>query len=578
MNAKEILIKYWGYSSFQNKQEEIINNVIENKDVLAVLPTAAGKSLCYQIPTLMREGICLVISPLISLMHDQLNYLSSKGIKSVSIINSLNYNRIDEIFNKCKYGGIKFLFLSPERLNNKLVKEHLSKLNINLITVDEAHCISEWGHQFRPSYRTISKIRNIIPNASVLALTATATENVISDIRKNLNFKVNVLIKSSIERKNISFIVYNNKYKENKLLSLVNKIKSPIIIYAGTRREVARISLFLQNKKIPAVYYHAGISLDKRNKIQQEWYKNQKRIIVATNAFGMGINKKDVKLIIHMDMPINIETYFQQAGRAGRSGEKAYSVIMVNELDIKKQKKLLKLKYPEIEELKEFYQNLSNYLHIAINTLPKEKLLLDIIKFSNRYNISVIKSFNNLKYLEAEEYLELSTFTKNSSKIKLAVDTSTLYRFQIANKYYDMFVKTLLRSYPRLFQEYVEINEEEIAKKINKDIGEIKRSLIYLQKLEIIKYQHINKNHILINFIKERKDNNKLFFDEKKLNDRKKYEQVRLDNMINFCFSNDKCRNNILLEYFNEQAKEPCGKCDLCIKSFKDNDNLFINN
>ena len=350
MQAIDILKKYWGYTSFKSKQEEIINSVIDKKDTLALLPTAGGKSICFQIPALMSEGICIVVSPLISLMQDQTKFLKSKGVNTIAISSIMNLNEIDTALTNCIYGNIKFLYISPERLRNKNIKEKILKMNVNLIAVDEAHCISEWGHNFRPSYRLINELREIKKDVPVIALTATANKQVAKDIQTNLNFKESNVITSSFFRKNLSYVALECKNKNQTLINLCKKIKSSIIIYANTRKNVENISKYLKYNKYNSCFYHAGLSFENRKNIQEKWIKNQIRIIVATSSFGMGINKQDVRLVINFSLPPNIETYYQQSGRAGRDNKKAFSILLFNENDIKYQKTLLNLRYPKCYE------------------------------------------------------------------------------------------------------------------------------------------------------------------------------------------------------------------------------------
>jgi len=564
MDAIDVLIKYWGHTNFRLKQETIINDVISGKDTLALLPTGGGKSICYQVPALMQEGICLVISPLIALMDDQVRFLKSKSIKSVAITSGMHYNEIDTALTNCIYGGIKFLYLSPERLKNELVQTRIKEMNINLITVDEAHCISEWGHNFRPAYRHISEIRNIIPETPILALTATATTSVIDDIQNNLNFKKHNLIKSSFDRGNLSYVVDNIEDKKSRLLKLVDKIKSSVIVYVGSRKAAKETTEFLLENKYSANFYHAGLTAQIRTERQESWTKNQTRIIVATNAFGMGIDKPDVKLVVHMELPSTIEAYFQEAGRAGRNGHQAYAFLLANSTDIKKQQDLLKLRYPSIDEIKDIYQKLANYLQIAENILPQEALSFDIVNFGERYKISNLKAFNILRYLEKEEYLKLSDAVHSPSKLMITTSNANLYKFQIANQYYDKFIKLLLRSYANLFNNYVVINEQEIANRFNVTDDEVIRLLGKLVQLEIVKYIPKNNNGQII-YLKERKDIESLYLDEKKWRERKQYEEEKLLKISNYITERKECRSKLLLHYFGEGESDQCGKCDFCI-------------
>ena len=570
MDAIDVLIKYWGHTQFRLKQQEIIKQVINKKDTLALLPTGGGKSICYQVPALMQEGICLVISPLISLMDDQVRFLKSKGIKSIAITSGMHYNEIDIALTNCIYGGVKFLYLSPERLQNELVQIRIKEMNINLITVDEAHCISEWGHNFRPAYRHISEIRKIIPNTPVLALSATATNSVIDDIQNNLDFKEHNLIQSSFIRENLSYVVDNIEDKKSRLLKLVDKIKSSVIVYVGSRKAAKEISNFLLDNNYSSNYYHGGLAVKVRKERQESWTKNQTRIIVATNAFGMGIDKPDVKLVVHLELPSTIESYFQEAGRAGRDGQQAYSFLLANKLDIQKQKELLILRYPSITEIKTVYQNLANYFQLAENVLPEQAISFDMINFTERYKMSSLKVFNILKYLEKEEHLKLSEAIQSSSKLMIKVSNSELYKFQIANKYYDTFLKTLLRSYTNLFNNYVIINEQEIAKRLKIDSQEVVRLLNKLEQLEVLKYTPKNNNS-LITYLKARKDTEKLYLEEKKWEERKNYEKEKLDKISSYIIDNKSCRSKLLLHYFGEKESVKCGKCDFCINEKRQN-------
>ena len=581
MNAVDVLIKYWGHTSFRLKQEEIINSVIAKKDTLALLPTGGGKSICYQVPALLNEGICIVISPLIALMNDQVRFLKSKGIKSVAITSNMHFTEIDTALTNCIYGGIKFLYLSPEKLQNELVQTRIKEMNVNLITVDEAHCISEWGHNFRPAFRHINEIREIIPNIPVLALTATATSSVIHDIQESLNFKEKTLIQSSFSRWNLSYVVDNVEDKKSRLIKLLNKIKSSVIIYVGRRKAAKEITLFLVENKFSANFYHGGLSAKIRDDRQESWTKNQTRIMVATNAFGMGIDKADVKLVVHLELPSTIEAYFQEAGRAGRNGETAYAFLLANSNDIRKQEELLSLRYPSIKDIKMCYQDIANYLQIAEGVLPIEPIPFNILKFSERYKSTYLKTFNILKYLEKEELFKISDTLHTPSKLIMNVNNSELYKFQISNKYYDRFIKLLLRSYGNLFNNYVFINELQLAERYNSDVTEVKRLLIKLQQLEIVKYQEQNSNPQLT-FIKARKDVEALQLNEVKWEKRKEYEKNKLNRISDYISTNKTCRSKMLLHYFGEENSEKCGVCDVCVlekrKNIKDKEFLRISN
>jgi len=564
MKAIDILVKYWGHTQFRLNQEKIIQQIIEKKDTLALLPTGGGKSICYQIPTLMQEGISLVISPLIALMNDQIRHLASKGIKSAFITSNMHYSEIDTTLTNCIYGGVKFLYLSPEKLQNDLVKNRIKSMNVTLITVDEAHCISEWGHNFRPSYRHIAEIRSVCPRIPILALTATATKNTITDIQKNLLFKNENLIRSSFLRDNMSYIVDNSKEKNSRLLKILNKIKSPTIIYVGTRKKSKDLTSFLISHNYSANYYHGGLSNEIRNKRQESWHKNQTRIMVATNSFGMGIDKADVKLVIHMHLPSTIESYFQEAGRAGRDEKRAFSFLLANNSDIKHQKKLLNIKYPTINQILDHYQNIANYLQVALGDFPKNHMRFDIVSFSNRYKTNILTTYNVLKYLEKEEKMRFSDDRNSPSRIKLTIKKSELYKFQITNQFYESIIKLLLRSYKNIFDHLIVICEKQIASKLNSTEKEIKAILLRLEQLEILEY-HGQNNLSQLQFLEPRQDLKNLNLNEKKWAERKEEESKKLNAISSYISQKGSCRSQLLMDYFGEKETEKCGICDTCI-------------
>ncbi|MFL2574628.1 MAG: ATP-dependent DNA helicase RecQ [Flavobacteriales bacterium] len=570
MQALDILKKYWGYNTFRLKQEEVINSVLKSKDTLALLPTAGGKSICFQVPALMKDGICLVISPLISLMEDQIKYLKSKGIKSVSISSSMSNKDIQTALTNCLYGGIKFLYLSPEKLRDQLIKEKINQMNLNLIAVDEAHCISDWGHNFRPSYRLISEIRDTKENIPILALTATANKLVVDDIQNNLNFKEKNLIKSTFLRKNLSYVAVDCRSKKNTLLALLNKFKSSVIIYVSSRKESNEIALFLKNNNISSTSYHAGIEFKKRIKIQEEWTNNLTRVIVATNAFGLGINKEDIRLIIHMQIPMNMESYYQEAGRAGRDGKTAYSFILYDRLDFKKNINNLNIWYPSIDSIKNIYQKICDYLQIAIHELPDEDFQFNISNFCNRYNLDIKQTFIIINFLEKEELVKLYDSKNIKSKIKIIISNSELYKFQIANSYYDNFIKILLRNYSNIYTNFVNIEEKKIEKQLNIKTQSVRDILLKLEQNGVIKYKQ-NEVGMQLRFLQNRKDSEKLNISKEKILNEKKLAKEKLDIIIKYINNKKKCRSQNILKYFGEEIHERCNICDNCIAEKKKN-------
>ena len=570
MQALDILKKYWGYNTFRLKQEEVINSVLKSKDTLALLPTAGGKSICFQVPALMKDGICLVISPLISLMEDQIKYLKSKGIKSVSISSSMSNKDIQTALTNCLYGGIKFLYLSPEKLRDQLIKEKINQMNLNLIAVDEAHCISDWGHNFRPSYRLISEIRDTKENIPILALTATANKLVVDDIQNNLNFKEKNLIKSTFLRKNLSYVAVDCSSKKNTLLALLNKFKSSVIIYVSSRKESNEIALFLKDNNISSTSYHAGIEFKKRIKIQEEWTNNLTRVIVATNAFGLGINKEDIRLIIHMQIPMNMESYYQEAGRAGRDGKTAYSFILYDRLDFNKNINNLNIWYPTIESIQNIYQKICDYLQIAIHELPDEDFQFNISNFCNRYNLDIKQTFIIINFLEKEELIKLYDSKNIKSKIKIIISNSELYKFQVANSYYDNFIKILLRNYSNIYTNFVNIEEKKIEKQLNIKTQSVRDILLKLEQNGVIKYKQ-NEVGMQLRFLQNRKDSEKLNISKEKILNEKKLAKEKLDIIIKYINNKKKCRSQNILKYFGEEIHERCNICDNCIAEKKKN-------
>ncbi len=568
MSSKKILTTYWGHSQFRPLQEEIISSVLEGKDTLALLPTGGGKSICFQVPAMMKEGICIVVSPLISLIKDQVENLQRKGIKASSITSSLHRSEIDIILDNCIYGNIKFLYVSPERLSNELFIERVKKMKVNMIAVDEAHCISQWGYDFRPSYLNICSIRELFPKVPIIALTATATNKVVTDIQDKLNFKNGQVFETSFERKNLSYSLLYEEDKLKKLLDIAQKIPATGIVYVRNRKKTQSIAEYLNIHGVNADYYHAGIDSRLRAQKQENWIKNKTRVIVATNAFGMGIDKPDVRFVVHMDLPDSLEAYFQEAGRAGRDEKKAYAVLIYSENDRLELEKNILSGFPSIEEIKKTYQALANYFQLAIGSGLGVSFELNISEICKTYNLDTLNFFNSLKFIEKEGYVATSDGTYTPSRIKFRVNNEELYKFQIANKSYDNFIKLILRSYSGTFDEYVNINETDLAQRTGLTHDQIIKALKNLDAFSIINYFQ-QSSLPKITFLRPRADASKLIITKENYSSRKKTAIEKMEYVIHYATSTHKCRSQILLSYFGQNESYRCGICDICLERNK---------
>ncbi len=564
----QILKKYWGFDNFRPLQEDIIVSTLNKNDTLALLPTGGGKSICFQVPALAMEGLCLVVSPLIALMKDQVENLQKKGIKAIAITSAMSFKEIDTALNNAIYGNFKFLYISPERLHNELFLARLSKMKVSLLAIDEAHCISQWGYDFRPSYLRIAEIREKLPDVPVLALTATATPEVVKDIQQKLNFKKENVLQKSFERKNLAYMVLYEEDKLNRLIKICNKIQGTAVIYARNRKKTQEIALFLRKNNISADFYHAGLSALERNKKQEEWINNRTRVMVATNAFGMGIDKPDVRFVIHMDLPDNLEAYFQEAGRGGRDEKKAFAILLYAQNDQLELKRNFENSFPTIELIRNTYQAISNFFQLAIGAGEGISFDFDIHELCTRYNLNPLTVFNSLKFLEREGYIAMSESVYHSSKIHINVNKEDLYRFEVSNPVYEPIIKLLLRSYGGLFDYYVPVNEQEIAKRLKTEKTFVVKQLHELKKLDIIDYIE-NTDLPKILFLQERKDATKLKISAENYAQLKERAKKRMDWVLHYTESRHLCRSRILLSYFGENNTNDCGQCDVCIEKKK---------
>lgn len=563
MTINQILLKYWGYSKFRSLQEDIINSVLDGKDTLALLPTGGGKSICYQIPALAKEGICIVVSPLIALMKDQVENLRKRNIKAIAIYSGMNKSEIDISLDNAAYGDYKFLYVSPERLETELFIERLRKMKVNLIAVDEAHCISQWGYDFRPPYLNIAKIREIKPNVPVLALTATATQEVVDDIQDKLKFKSINVFRKSFERKNIIYYVIKEENKLQRLLKLINNIKGSGIVYVRNRRKTKEISIFLEKNKVSADYYHAGLEPQVRDKKQNAWMNGYKKVIVSTNAFGMGIDKPDVRFVVHMDIPDSIEAYFQEAGRAGRDEQKAYAVLLFENSDIIDLDKNLENSFPPIIDIKKIYGLLCNFFQIPVGSGKDSIYDFNLNQFSENYNLSPIIVYNSIKLLEKEGILMMSEGFSSFSKIHFKVNKDDLYRFQVEKEAYDGFIKTILRLYGGIFNDFIKIDEQGIANKTNLKKEDVVKILKKLDTFNILTYI-ASTNSPQISFIQPRLNDNDILLSDENYKTRKSNYIKQINAIKEYALSQAKCRSQQLLEYFGDMSAKRCGNCDVC--------------
>jgi ATP-dependent DNA helicase RecQ len=565
---QKILLEYWGYSQFRPLQEEIITSVYNGNDTLALMPTGGGKSITFQIPALAKEGICIVITPLIALMKDQVENLKSRNIRALAIHSGMTTREIDITLDNALFGNYKFLYLSPERLITKKIRNYIERMNVNLIAIDESHCISQWGYDFRPPYLRIAEIRDILSNVPVLALTATATPEVVDDIMEKLRFRKKNVLQKSFERKNLSYIVRNVEDKQQYLKKIVESARGSGIVYVRNRKKTKEISEFLKSTGINADYYHAGLSSEIRSYKQDLWKSGKLQVIVATNAFGMGIDKPDVRFVVHLDLPDSLEAYFQEAGRAGRDGKKSYAVLLYNNSDKVKFDRQFKINFPPVETIKEVYQSVCSYLGVAYGEGKGTVFDFNLMDFSIHTKIYSLTALNSLKILEYENYLQVTDELNSPSILMFTVNRDDLYKIQVENKDLDLFIKLLLRAYTGLFTDFTSIDETYLAKFGNTTEDVIKQYLIQLGRMHLISY--IPKRHtplLVLNENRLEEANVRISPENYKfLKDRYK---DRMDAMTNYASSTTKCRSQILLSYFGEKNTYRCGQCDVCSLSLQ---------
>ena len=568
----QILQKYWGYSSFRDSQEDIIEAVLNKRDVVTILPTGGGKSLCYQVPGLILEGVCLVISPLISLMNDQTEQLRNNGIKALTIKSKATTDEIVSLFDNLKFGKYKFLYLSPERLQSDLVIQKIKEININLIAVDEAHCISEWGHDFRPSYRLIYKVRDVLPTINMIALTATATKKVVDDIIENLNLSKTSIFKKSFYRNNLAYQIIKNENKLGKLEQIFKKNPFPTIIYVNSRKKTEDISNFINAKGYFSTFYHGGMTNESKTIAFDSWMNEDRLIMVATNAFGMGIDKPNVKVVIHLDLPASIENYVQEAGRAGRNGEKSFSVVLQNENDINSFKKNTLETIPTINEIKNVHRKLYQYFQIALGELPEVSFDFNFLKFCQTYKLSHKKTTTIFQILKKNNIIEINSKFSQKSTVIFIISSKQLIRQTFNNKLTRKLIDFILRSHGGVFQKEVKINEFDIAKRMQINSLTVKELLNKLDHLNIIDYKEASSNEDFT-FLTPREDDKTINRISRSIEKYLNQQQKKSKELIYFIKNNTTCRYIQLSRYFNEKKVSKCTLCDVCISDKKNSSN-----
>lgn len=563
-----ILKRYWGYDSFRPLQLDAIKSIASGQDTLVLMPTGGGKSIIYQVPTLASTGVCIVITPLIALMKDQVDRLRKHRILAEAIHAGRSHREIDRILDNCIYGDVKFLYISPERIDSEMFRMRCARMDVALIAVDEAHCISQWGYDFRPSYLQIARLRDLCPNTPILALTASATPKVAEDIMYQLRFDKPNIKRMSFARSNLSYVVRHTEDKREHLLRIVNNVSGSGIVYVRTREKSETITQFLQQNGITADFYHGGLGFLSRNLKQEQWINGQNRIMVATNAFGMGIDKADVRFVIHYDICDSLEAYYQEAGRAGRDGKPAYAVLLVSDDDPSRAGQRLRLEFPPLDTIRAVYEKLFNYLQVAIGEGKNRSFSFNIHDFASRMKLYLPTAVNALKILQQNGYLILTDETDNPPRIRFIVQRDDLYRMRVIRRELDHIITVLLRQYSGLFSDFIPIDEQEIAHLSGYQIEHVRELFKQLWQLHIIRYIPGNRSPILM-LTEERlsEENVRIAPESYKL--REEIAREHVDAIFRYANNQDKCRSLMIQHYFGEQSATPCGRCDLCLERRK---------
>lgn len=560
----DILRKYWGHEDFRGIQREIIESIGSGRDTLGLMPTGGGKSITFQVPALAQEGVCLVITPLIALMKDQVSHLRQRGIRAAAIHSDMTHSAILQALDNCVYGGTQILYVSPERLHSELFQAKFRHMKVSFITVDEAHCISQWGYDFRPSYLHIAEIRQLKPEIPVLALTATATKEVVEDIQEQLRFKEKNVFRMSFERKNLAYVVRKATDKPSELRHILNSVNGSAIVYARSRKRTKETAEWLVSQGISATYYHAGLDVDVKDRHQQAWVNNEKRVMVATNAFGMGIDKPDVRLVIHIDSPDSLEAYFQEAGRAGRDGKKAYAVLLYDSSDARKLSKRVAQTYPEKEYIRDVYEHLAYFFQVGTGTGRGRTFEFSIDKFCVTYKYFPVLVNSALQILERSGYIHYEADPDNSARILFLLERNDLYFLENTTKETEAVITALLRLYGGLFTDYVYIDEGFVANEAGLTQPQVYMVLKELSKRHIVDF--IPRRRIpYITYTREREDGDRVIIPQSVYEERRTQYIKRIQAMLDYANNDHVCRSRQLLDYFGEECWQDCRQCDVCV-------------